>query len=154
MSPIRLAAAFFAFCLAAVLLVAPPAVHAAGETIGSVKSVQGPAEIIRDNQPIPARPGFKLNVGDILVTGADGRLGIILRDDSLISLGPESRIALENFMFAPAEGALGLTARILRGTMAYLSGLIGRLAPESTRFVTPAATIGVRGTHFAVRVAE
>ncbi len=54
----------------------------------------------------------------------------------------------------PAEGKLGLTARILRGTMAYVSGLIGRLAPESATFVTPVATIGVRGTHFAVKVAE
>ena len=54
----------------------------------------------------------------------------------------------------PAEGKLGLTARILRGTMAYVSGLIGRLAPESATFVTPVATIGVRGTRFAVRVSE
>jgi len=127
---------------------------AASETIGSVKKVVGEAAVVRDGQSIPARPGFKLNAGDTLETGPDGRLGVILRDDSLVSLGPSSRIAIEKFLFLPAEGSLGLTTRILRGTMAYVSGLIGRLAPESATFVTPVATIGVRGTHFAVKVAE
>ena len=109
---------------------------------------------MRDGQRSPAHPGFKLHAGDTLETGPDGRLGVILRDDSLLSLGPSSRIAIEKFLFVPAEGKLGLTARILRGTMAYVSGLIGRLAPESATFVTPVATIGVRGTRFAVKVAE
>ncbi len=38
--------------------------------------------------------------------------------------------------------------------MAYISGLIGKLAPESARFETPVATIGIRGTRFAVKVGE
>jgi len=45
-------------------------------------------------------------------------------------------------------------ARISRGTMAYLSGLIGKLAPEAARFETPSTTIGIRGTRFAVNVGE
>ena len=129
-------------------------VSAADETIGSVKNISGDVSIARDGQNTPVKPGYKLHSGDTLVTGPDGRLGVILRDDSLVSLGPSSRVAIEKFVFAPAEGKLGLTARILRGTMAYVSGLIGRLAPESATFVTPVATIGVRGTHFAVQVSE
>jgi len=135
------------------LLITLPAV-AVDETIGSVKKVSGQVFVVRDEQRTPAHPGFKLHAGDILETGPDGSLGVILRDDSLVSLGPSSRVAIEKFRFVPAEGQLGLTARILRGTMAYVSGLIGRLAPESATFVTPVATIGVRGTHFAVRVSE
>jgi hypothetical protein len=134
------------------LLTAHPA--AAGETIGSVKKVSGEASVVRDGQRMPAHPGFKLNAGDTLETGPDGSIGVILRDDSLVSLGPSSRIAIEKFLFAPADGAFGLTARLLRGTMAYVSGLIGRLAPESATFVTPVATIGVRGTHFVAKVSE
>jgi hypothetical protein len=38
--------------------------------------------------------------------------------------------------------------------MAYLSGLIGKLAPEKARFETPTATIGIRGTHFVVNAGE
>jgi len=130
---------------------APPSARAA-ETIGSVKNVRGTVSVVRAGETIAARPGLKLVAGDILETGADGALGLVLRDDSLLSLGPSSRVAIERFLFNPAEGKLGLTARILQGTLAYLSGFIGKLAPESTTFVTPVATIGVRGTHFAVRV--
>lgn len=136
------------------LLPMPLPAVAADQTIGSVKNVSGHVVVVRDGQRIFAHPGFKLHSGDILECGPDGSLGLILRDDSLLSLGPSSRIAIEKFVFLPAEGKLGLTARILRGTIAYVSGLISRLAPESTTFVTPVATIGVRGTHFAVRVSE
>lgn len=139
--------------LPVLLLIARQAV-AADKTVGSVKKVFGDAAVVRDGQRTPAPPGFRLHSGDILETGPDGRLGVVLRDDSLVSLGPSSRFAIERFQFEPADGNLGLTARLLRGTMAYVSGLIGRLAPESATFVTPVATIGVRGTRFAAKVSE
>ena len=142
------------FALLPSLLLAPLPAVAVDETIGSVKKVSGQVAVVRDGQRLPARPGFKLHAEDTLETGPDGLLGIVLRDDSLVSLGPSSRIAIEKFLFAPAEGKLGFTARLLRGTMAYVSGIIGRLAPESATFVTPVATIGVRGTHFVARVTE
>jgi len=137
-----------------VLLAAGAPADAADEPIGSIKTVRGSASVLRGGEAIPARTGLKLLAGDTLETGTDGALGLILRDDSLLSLGPSSRVAVERFLFAPAEGQLGLTARVLRGTLTYLSGIIGRLAPEATTFVTPVATIGVRGTHFAVQVEE
>ena len=140
--------------LLSALLPAPLPALAADQTIGSVKRISGRVDLVRDGQRTPALPGLRLHAGDILESGPDGSLGLVLRDDSLLSLGPSSRIAIEKFLFLPAEGSLGLTTRILRGTMAYVSGLIGRLAPESATFVTPVATIGVRGTHFAVKVAE
>jgi hypothetical protein len=77
---------------------------------------------------------------------------VILRDNSTLSLGPGSRIVIETFLFFPYEGKFGMLARITRGSMAYLSGLIGKLAPGSARFETPTATIGIRGTRFAVKV--
>lgn len=133
------------------LLTAVPAA-AGDEVIGSVKTVRGAATVVRAGATMPATPGLKLFAGDVLETGADGALGLVLRDDSLMSLGPSSRASVEKFLFAPAEGKLGLTTRVVRGTLTYLSGIIGRLAPEATTFVTPVFTIGVRGTHFAVRV--
>ena len=146
--------ALLAGFLASLLLLAPAPSAGAAETIGSIKTVRGSAAIVRAGEAIPAGAGLKLLAGDIIETGPDSALGLILRDDSSLSLGPSSRIAIEKFQFVPAEGKLGFTARLLRGTMAYVSGIIARLAPESASFVTPVATIGVRGTRFAVRVAE
>jgi len=145
--------------LAVILLAALPAIGwslpvADDPTIGVVRNATGPANILRGDQIIPAAVGVKLHMGDTLTTGPDGSLGLILRDNSSLSIGPESSIVIQRFLFSPAEGKLGLFARLAKGTMAYLSGMIGKLAPETVRFETPVASIGIRGTCFVVRAGE
>jgi hypothetical protein len=140
--------------LGALFLLAVAGAAVAGETIGVVRTASGDAAVTRVGGTFPASPGLKVMVGDTLVTGRDGSLGVILRDNSSLSIGPESRLVLRSFLFSPAEGKFDLVARITGGTMAYLSGLIGKLSPESARFETPTATIGIRGTRFAVKVGE
>jgi hypothetical protein len=119
-----------------------------------VRTVSGDATVTRGEKSLPAAPGTKLLVGDTLLTGRDGSLGVILRDDSSLSIGPGSRLVLRSFQFSPSEGKFDFVARISRGTMAYLSGLIGKLSPETVRIETPTATIGIRGTRFALKVGE
>ena len=140
--------------LGALCLLAAANTAVAGETIGVVRTASGTATVTRGEKTLPAVPGLKLLVGDTLGTGRDGSLGVILRDDSSLSIGPESRLVLRSFLFSPSEGKFDLVARVHRGTMAYLSGLIGKLAPEKARFETPTATIGIRGTRFALKVWE
>jgi len=146
------AAVAVVLCALCILAVAGAAV--AGETIGVVRTASGDVTVTRGEKTLPAAPGFKIMVGDTLCTGREGSLGLILRDDSSLSIGPGSCLILRSFLFSPAEGKFDLVARITRGTMAYLSGLIGKLAPEKARFETPTATIGIRGTRFAVKVVE
>jgi len=126
----------------------------AGDPIGVVRTASGAATVTRGEKTLQAAPGLKIMAGDTLGTGRDGSLGVILRDDSSLSIGPESRLVLRSFLFSPSEGKFDLVARITQGTMAYLSGLIGKLAPEKARFETPTATIGIRGTRFAVKVGD
>jgi hypothetical protein len=143
-----------ALLLCALCLLFGTGIAVAGETIGVVRNVSGNATVTRGEKSLPAAPGFKLLVGDTLCTGREGSLGVILRDDSSLSIGPGSCLNLRSFLFSPSEGSFDLVARITQGTMAYLSGLIGKLAPEKVRFETPTATIGIRGTRFAVQVGE
>jgi len=138
--------------LAAMSVLAQGVAAAALDAIGTVRSSEGTAAVTRGSEDLPATAGTKLLAGDILTTGSDGSMGVILRDNSTLSIGPESRVVIEAFLFSPYEGKLGLLARISRGTMAYLSGLIGKLSPGSARFETPLASIGIRGTRFAVKV--
>ena len=142
---------FIAILLAAVSVPTPG--HADG-TIGVVRSSSGSTTVTRGGNVLPATTGTRLNVGDTLGTGPRGSLGIILRDNSSLSLGPSSSLVLRDFLFSPSEGKFGLLVRLSKGTMAYLSGLIGKLAPEKARFDTPVATIGIRGTHFVVKAGE
>ena len=75
-----------------------------------------------------------------------------LRDETRLSMGPNTEIALAAFTFAPAEGQLSMVLRIARGALAYVSGRIARLMPEAVRLETPTSVIGVRGTHALIRV--
>lgn len=143
--------------IVAALLAAIPAIclsapDPAKETIGVIRNATGTVSVTREGKAFPAVPGTRLHAEDVLDTGKDGSAGIILRDDSSLSVGPDTRLVLRQFLFAPAEGKFALLVRISRGTMAYISGLIGKLSPLSARFETPVATIGIRGTRFAVKV--
>lgn len=144
---------FVAILLAAVS--APTWGHADTDgTIGVVRNTAGSATVTRGGNVLTAATGTKLHAGDTLGTGPDGSLGVILRDNSSLSLGPSSSLVLQDFLFSPSEGKFNLLVRLSKGTMAYLSGLIGKLAPEKARFETPTASIGIRGTHFVVKAGE
>jgi len=120
--------------------------------IGLVKTASGDVFILRDGRRVPALPGHQLVLGDVLSTGATGALGVILQDDTTLSLGPSTETRIEQFAFEPAEHKLGMVLRVTRGLIAYISGRISKLAPGSVRIETPVATLGVRGTHLVARI--
>ncbi len=124
----------------------PPAVA------GQVKTLSGSALLTRAGQPEPVVPGMNILSGDHFATAADGSLGLTLRDDTTLSLGPNARLTLDNFIFDPAADKLGFAAKLHRGTFAVLTGQIARLAPDRTKITTPSANIGIRGTKFVVKV--
>jgi hypothetical protein len=132
-------------------LAAPPA-FAQQTAAGRIKVASGSAFVVRGGEQLPAQAGQVLYESDTLRTGADGRLGITMKDDTRVSLGPASEIQLVRFAYEPAESRLALVLRVARGVAAYVSGRIARLAPDAVRLETPSAIVGVRGTTIALRV--
>ena len=122
--------------------------------IGVVRSSSGEVLIVRDGVAQPARPGQPVREGDILETGEDGALGIVLQETTQISLGGHSRFHLEEFRFEPLMNNYSLIGKILDGTLVFISGDIGRLAPGDIRLETPSGIIGIRGTRLAVATAN
>ncbi|HSB03834.1 MAG TPA: FecR family protein [Thermodesulfobacteriota bacterium] len=120
--------------------------------IGTVQKVNGMATVVRQGQTISAKIGSEIWENDTLRTGPDGSIGVVFNDDTLLSLGPGSVLVIDEFVFAPNQGKFSIVIRMLKGTAAYLSGLISKLAPESAHFETPSASIGIRGTKFVVKV--
>jgi hypothetical protein len=120
-------------------------------TVGRVKVATGAASIVRGGQTIAATPGAAIFEADVLRTGADGRLSVMLKDESRLALGASSELALTRFAYAPSEQQLGMGIRLARGVLSYVSGLIAKLAPEAIELQTPTSIIGVRGTHVLVK---
>lgn len=119
---------------------------------GKVKKIRGTVFVIRGDRTQTLRVGDPVFQNDLMQTGATGAVGIIFEDNTILSLGPKSRLAIDGYTFAPEQGKLSLLLRLLRGTASYISGIIGKQAPEAVKFQTPDATIGIRGTKFLVKV--
>jgi hypothetical protein len=119
---------------------------------GRIKVASGSAFIVRDGAQIPAQVGQAVFEADGLRTGTDGKVGVTLKDDTRVALGPNSELRLERFIYAPSDGGFGLILKFISGAATYVSGRIAKLAPDSIRLETPAAIVGVRGTTVAISV--
>lgn len=122
------------------------------ELMGSVTDVKGTVQVLREGQQIAAEKGLRLYPSDVIQTGEGGGIGIVLRDDMTLSLGPSSELKMAEFKFKPDEGILGLTLNVVKGTLVYISGQIAKLAPGSAQIETPAGVAAVRGTELLVEV--
>lgn len=120
--------------------------------IGTAKTGKGDVVVIRSGEEILIQIGDRLYQNDVIRTGADSSVGIIFEDNTILSLGPKSEIVIDEYVFVPQKGMMSMVTRMLKGTACYLSGIIGRQSPESVKFQTPDATIGIRGTQFLVKV--
>jgi hypothetical protein len=131
---------------------ARPVVNAEAKPVGYVMKVDGEAQVSMGGRSVPAVVGTPIMLGAELSTGKGGSMGVTLRDNTIMSFGPNTRLTVDEFLFSPAHGELKLTTRITSGTMNFISGVIAKLKPEAVVIGTPSGTIGVRGTHFLVKV--
>ena len=122
--------------------------------VGVVKSVAGAAWVGRPGALAPAAVGTRLQAGDTMKTGVDGALGVVLRDNTVMAFGPGSEARIDEFLFEPDAGEGRMVASLLRGTLNVVTGMIAKLRPDAQLIRTPTATLGVRGTHFLVKVDE
>lgn len=128
------------------------ATAASGAEIGQVKTVSGDVTIERAGASMPAKAGARLEAADIVRTGANGSAGITMSDSSLLSVGPNSVLALDAFSFDTTTHQGRFDATLSKGSLAVVSGKIAKQAPESMKVRTPASVLGVRGTEFVVLV--
>jgi hypothetical protein len=141
-----------ALVLALVFAFATSALGKETSAAGRIKVASGSAFIVRDTKLIPAQVGQAVFEADELRTGPNGRIGVTLKDDSRVSIGPSSEVRLARFVYAPGDGRLALVLKIVRGVAAYVSGKIAKLSPDAVHLETPLAIVGVRGTSLAIRV--
>jgi hypothetical protein len=133
-------------------VLATPAVAQQTETIGHVRELTGTAKIFRGTDLLPATVGVALFRGDQIRTDKPGAVGIVLLDDTTISLGSNSELSLTGFDFLPKDGKFSLVMRMIKGTFVYVSGQISKLAPDTIQLSIPDATIAVRGTKLLVEI--
>src|SRR3990172_6848096 len=125
----------------------------AGEAAGMIKVSKGAVAVERDGKKLPAAVGMSIEVADRLRTGADGSVGVTLRDSTLLSAGPNSLLVIDKFAFDNTTQDSNMSIAIPKGPLSVASGRIAKRTPESVDFHTPTSVLGVRGTEFVVEVA-
>lgn len=136
----------------ALCLLISAAAGAAQDFVGKIKGTKGIVSILRNGKNIPAYPMMKIHLKDVIMTGSNGALGILLEDNTLLSMGPMSKLSMDKFVFAPSKNEFGMQVSMQQGSFVYLSGLLGKLAPLSVDIQTPVGKISMlKRTNFMAR---
>ena len=117
-----------------------------------VKTLTGEATVTTKGNITIAKVGTPIYQNSVLNTRTQSSMGITLKDATVISVGPETEFAIDEYAYAPAKNKLKFSGRITKGSLNYVSGIIAKLQPDAVKIKTPAGHIGVRGTRFVAKV--
>jgi len=95
--------------------------------------------------------GQPIYLNDEIKTGPQNRLQILLKDQSVFNIGPNSQLTIDKFVYDPTKPELSVN--IQKGAFKFVSGKIASGNPDSMKVKLPNATIAVRGTGVAGDVA-
>ena len=119
---------------------------------GVIMTISGQVEVRRGDTVVVLTTGDMVISGDTIVTFTNSSVGVTLKDDTLLSLGPNSTFTLVVFEMDPVAENFSLIGAIMEGTLIVTTGQIGEIAPENVVFETPFGVIGIRGTRFGISV--
>src|SRR5882672_3068558 len=122
---------------------------------GSVTLEHVSAVVVQANlagQAGRAKVGDLVYQGDVVQTGADGRLGINFTDGSSFNLSSNARMALNEFVYDPNGKSNSTIFNLTKGTFTFVAGNIAKTG--DMKVDTPVATMGIRGTTPRVEVSD
>jgi hypothetical protein len=142
---------------------AKPAVQdTAPKPIGKVVTASGSVTIERANaaavqvslpgQAGQTKVGDLVYQGDVVQTGADGRLGINFTDGASFNLSSNARMALSEFVYEPNGTSNSTLFNLTKGTFTFVAGSVAKTG--DMKVDTPVATMGIRGTTPRVEISD
>jgi hypothetical protein len=123
---------------------------AAAADVGRVILSAGETTAVRQGQIVRLANGTMVQDADVLRTGPQSNMQVRFEDDSYVSLRENSEVRIDQFRFNGGKGDESAFFSLLKGGLRAVTGLIGRTNHENYRMDTPTATIGIRGTDFAL----
>lgn len=139
----------FALASALALLVAPAGVFA--QSVGSVGAVTPrSAGTPPGGKTRTLILGARVIADERIETSGDGTANIIFLDRTTLSIGRNSSLVIDKYVYDPNSGRGALTATMARGVLRFIGGQISH--SSGAVVLTPVATIGVRGGMMTVNV--
>ncbi len=122
-------------------------------SIGSVTESKGSSVIERDKDILDVSIDLNVQSMDTVAT-ENGRVRIDFVDDTRVDVTENSRLVIDEFVYDTKQKTGSLSLKASLGTIRYASGQIAKNSKQNVTVSTPSATIGIRGTDFAMIVDE
>lgn len=135
-----------------------PALNPIGRVVtatGSVTIEHVNAVVVQANLPSQAsqtKVGDPVYQGDVVRTGADGRVSINFTDDTSFNLSSNANMTLNEFVYDPNGKSNSTLFNLSKGTFTFIAGKIAKTG--DMKIDTPVATMGIRGTTPHVEVSD
>ena len=100
------------------------------------------------------KAGDKIYLNETIYAGAGSGTQILLLDQSTFTVGEESEVVMDTFIFDPATNDGKIVASVKQGSLKVISGLISKKDPDSLTVEVPEGTLGSRGTEFQTIVSK
>ena len=112
---------------------------------GSITIEHASAVVVQANisgQASQTKVGDVVYLGDVVQTGADGRVGINFTDGTSFKLSGNARMALTEFVYDPNGKSNSSLLSLTKGTFTFVAGNIAKTG--DMKVDTPVATVGIR----------
>lgn len=133
-----------------------PAFAQQGKNVGIANDVEGIVNNYHEGSPSPVRMevGSKIYLNDRIVTEKESKLQIVFRDDSVVTIGPESELTVDVNVYDQRTDRRESVLSLVKGRVR--SVVSKSYSRNNSRFEihTRTATAGVRGTENAVETTE
>ena len=127
----------------------------ASKTVSGVVAVStGPMKAVTQSVDRNLTAGDDVFMNDEVETGAKTRAQVLLRDESVFSMAPSSRIVFDEFVYDPTVGEGSLQASLVKGGLRFVSGQLSNNRPENIKIKAGKATVGIRGTEIMAQRSE
>ncbi|HUX23097.1 MAG TPA: FecR domain-containing protein [Burkholderiales bacterium] len=131
-------------CAGTLLLLAAQLATAATPN-AMVEAVQMPAWVERGALTIPLAPGMELRNQDRLHTGANSKLLLKMGEGSLVRLGGNATLVLEQ-MAEGKDRVFDAAMKVLRGAFRFTTGVLQAHRRRNISITIDTVTAGIRGT--------
>jgi hypothetical protein len=145
----------FVFWLMALLVLCLGlAVPSAAEVVGKITQVEGRVDFLKGGKlpALQAKLDDGVEVGDVLRTKSLSKAQITFMDNTVITISPEARIAIEEYMFDPGQGKRSAVLQLFQGLAHVVVSKLYKVAEPDFVVKTNTAVMGVRGTDFGLRI--
>ena len=114
---------------------------------GVSAAVRGAVQVARtDAVGRQISSGEAIFMRDAITSGSESGMQILLMDETVFTIGADSEISIDEFVYDPATGDGSLAANLTKGVMRFVTGKVSDGNPDSMVIKLPVGTIGIRGT--------